>query len=64
MSNEPVVIEAELTAHTDMAWMIDDGDDAVWIPRSQCQCDSENPEHGETYEFTLPEWLALEKGLI
>jgi hypothetical protein len=38
-----------------------DPKDAVWMPLSQIELDG---EIGETCTVTLPEWLALEKGLI
>ena len=41
----------------------DDGDKdkAVWIPKSQCEIEPSPTGHG--YVITLPEWLAIEKGL-
>lgn len=39
-----------------LAWLIDDGNRQVWVPRSQVERD------GDT--FTMPEWLANEKGLL
>ena len=35
-----------------------DGNETVWLPKSQCGWD----EHTET--MTMPEWLAIDKGLI
>jgi hypothetical protein len=49
-------IAAELIGETDKAFHVDDGDHRVWLPKSQVERD------GQT--FTLPEWLAKEKGLI
>lgn len=40
-----------------LAWLIDDGDRQVWIPKSQAE---KNPDG----TFTMPEWLATEKGLL
>lgn len=44
--------------------MSDDGDDAkaVWLPKSQCERGDAKGQR--IYEFTVPEWLAQEKGLI
>jgi hypothetical protein len=51
-----VDIAAELRRETDRAWLIFDGDREAWIPKSQA-------ERGRD-TFTMPEWLAREKGLI
>lgn len=44
-----------------MTVLIDDGDMEVWLPESQIE-----DEHvdGDLVVFTIPEWLALDKGLI
>lgn len=41
---------------SDKAWKVTDDDQTFWLPKSQVERD------GDTY--TLPEWLATEKGLI
>ena len=64
MSNENIDIEAGLLAETDMAWLINDGDIGIWIPKSQCECEDPDPEIDGIYTFTLPEWLAIEKELV
>ena len=45
---------------TDKAWLIHDGMQEVWIPKSQ----SELHEDENDTIITMPEWLAREKGLI
>jgi hypothetical protein len=54
-------INCELRRETEKAWLIDDGNMEVWIPKSQ----------GELYEradgshdLFAEEWLLKEKGLI
>ena len=42
---------------TERAYLIFDGDNEVWLPKSQCERNSDGT-------FTLPEWLAREKGLL
>lgn len=42
---------------TDKAWLVNDGDNDVWLPKSQA-------ESNEDGTFTMPEWLALEKRFI
>jgi hypothetical protein len=50
-------ISAEIRVETARAWMVTDGTQEVWLPKSQA-------EHNGDGTFTLPEWLAMEKGLI
>lgn len=42
----------------------DDGEEknAVWLPRSQIEI--EQTREGRTIIVTVPEWLAMDKGLI
>jgi len=55
----------ELRYETDKAYCVYDGANEVWIPKSQVQ---ESQQIGGTlshdWEFTIPEWLAKEKGII
>lgn len=56
-----VDIICKLKHETDAAWLIDDGDRDVWLPKSQCELElSKNM----VCTITLPEWLAIEKELI
>jgi hypothetical protein len=50
-------IAAELLYETEKAYRISDGVNTEWVPKSQV----ENNNDGT---FTMPEWLAKEKGLI
>lgn len=50
-------IAAELRGETDLAYRIFDGDQTVWVPKSQV-------ERNDDGTFAMPEWLAKEKGLI
>lgn len=50
-------IMAEPRHETPRAWLIFDGGTQVWLPKSQA-------ERNDDGTFTLPEWLAKEKGLI
>jgi hypothetical protein len=57
MKSNLIDIPARLVHETDRAWLLDTGEDKpVWIPKSAAEFD------GET--LTLPEPLALEKGLV
>lgn len=54
--SETIEINAELVHETDLAWLIDDDGKRVWLPKSQCEYDGK-------VTFTVPEWMATEKGL-
>ena len=51
-----VDVSAELKRETDKAFLINDGDKEVWLPKSQVERDRNT--------FTMPEWLVQEKELI
>lgn len=60
----------DLTLHlhheTSLAYRVsDDGEDkgAVWLPKSQVEVEMLGPRGNEGI-FTLPQWLAQDKGLI
>ncbi len=42
----------------------DEDDGFVWLPKSQTAVDETNLVEGKVYTFTLPEWLAMNRGLI
>jgi hypothetical protein len=54
---ELVDIDCEIRHQTDLAYLIDDGDRKVWVPKSQV----ENNMDGTV---TMPFWLARDKGLV
>lgn len=54
---EVVDISASIEKETEKAWLITDGVTEVWVPKSQV----ENNEDGT---FTMPMWLAKEKGFV
>ena len=57
-SHERLVdIAAHIHAETDRAYRLFDGDKTEWVPKSQCERNSDGT-------FTMPEWLAQEKGFI
>lgn len=59
MSREPrlVDIAAQVRGETEKAFRLFDGDKTEWVPKSYV----ENNRDGT---FTMPEWLAQEKGFI
>lgn len=63
MKSDLIEVAVQLHHETEKAWLVsDDGDRtrAVWIPKSQAEIDAKGKHH----ELTMPEWLALDKGLI
>ena len=64
MKSDLIDIDVECTARTEKAVLVHAGDkaEAVWLPLSQCEIAPGGIPGIET--VTLPEWLALEKGLI
>ena len=45
------------------AFLIFDGENEVWIPKSQCELTVVKGK-GTLFDLELPEWLAKDKGLI
>jgi hypothetical protein len=65
------LIDIEVWVHreTDKALLVSlpaDGAVFVWVPRSQVEVFSVTQGRGGVYaaELTMPEWLAMERGLI
>lgn len=50
-------VAAELVRQTEKALLISDGVTEAWVPKSQV-------EDNRDGTFTMPEWLAKERGLI
>ena len=59
MSGESALVDiaAEIKVETAKAWLLFDGAREVWVPKSQV-------EPNDDGTFTMPEWLALDKGLL
>lgn len=53
-----VDIAGEIRGETQAAYRFFDGDNTVWLPKSQCEWDV------DAKTMAMPEWLAREKGLI
>ena len=56
--HEITEIAGEVHHETEKAYLFYDGINKVWLPKSQCQWDEDEQT------MSVPEWLALEKGLI
>lgn len=55
--SELIDIVASLQGETDKAYRLFDGKKTEWVPKSQVQDNHDG-------SFTMPEWLAQEKGFI
>lgn len=63
MRSDLIDVSVTLVHETDRAVLIDHGGDGnVWLPKSACEI--EKDANGKTWTLTLPERLAIEKGLI
>lgn len=58
MRSDLVDIEGEVRGQTEKAYRFYNGSVEVWLPKSQVEWDFDNKT------MAMPEWLALEKGLI
>jgi hypothetical protein len=50
-------VAAEIKGETDRAWRLCDGTKTEWVPKSQVEDNGDGT-------FTMPVWLAKEKGFI
>lgn len=59
MRGEPKLIDiaAELQFETDKAFRLFDGATTEWVPKSQVEDNGDGT-------FTMPEWLAKDKGFV
>lgn len=58
-----ITVAVELRHETDAAFLIFDGENEIWIPKSQCEMEAiEGKEN--LFDLELPEWLAKDKELI
>lgn len=58
---DQVDICVEFLRDSGRAIKVSDGNVEEWLPKSQIEYDG---EPGDTITVTMPNWLALEKGLI
>ena len=57
-NHDIIEIAGELRHETEKAYLLFDGTKEVWIPKSHGEWDANEKT------MQLPEWMALEKGLI
>jgi len=57
-----IILEAiyfdELIKETEIAWLVKIDKEEIWFPKSQCELDEDDKK------VEVPEWLAIEKGLV
>lgn len=68
-SRKQVEVEFRVKVETASAYLVDDGEDSdaveAWLPKSQIEFeDGVFPRVGDVAKALVPEWLAIEKGLI
>jgi hypothetical protein len=62
--SKTIEVAIEVKGKTDAAIFVTDGNESAWLPKSQIENGPDSFEIGQVYEITIPEWLALKKGLI
>ena len=60
--NDDVEVTVTVLRETDSALLVRDGLSEEWLPKSQIR--DRTKLKGDAEELTIPEWLALQKGLI
>lgn len=63
MADEGIEMTADFVRETEKAILINDGDNEVWLPKSQIDYHLDEFK-GVVYINDLPEWLAVDKGLV
>jgi hypothetical protein len=56
-NHDLVDVAGEVRAQTEKAIQFFDGDTLVWLPRAQIEVNDDGT-------VTMPEWLAIDKGLV
>lgn len=57
----PIEVFVEIKRETELAYLVSDGVNEFWLPKSQIEVELKKDDHAE---ITLPEWLAIEKGIV
>lgn len=61
------IISDTIIAETEEAYLLENGDHEVWIPKSQVfdrEFQSLDAKDHEIVNLEISEWLAIEKGLV
>lgn len=63
--DEGIEVEVEIVRETEAAWLVSNGDERYWLPKSQVTPISDpDPELGDFVAISVPEWLAENEGLV
>ena len=54
----------EIKHETDAAYLVFDGQNEIWLPKSQIKEKRQLDQKNNDFEFKIPEWLAIEKGIV
>jgi len=63
---EKIELSVLIKHETDMAYLIDNGGEDIWIPKSQVEYEESEGEDADgklLLNITIPEWLAIKTGL-
>lgn len=58
-----IEMTADFVRETEKAILISDGDNKIWLPKSQIDYELDEFK-GVVYLIDVPEWLAVDKGLV
>jgi len=61
VDKESIEFYGEIKKETERAYLVFDGANEIWLPKSQLE---KKRVKGNDCKFTIPEWLAKEKGII
>jgi hypothetical protein len=64
MPKETVEVAVEILEERDDSWLVSDGVEEVFIPKSQIEDSKDELEEGIHTTIEIPEWLAKDRGLI
>lgn len=56
-NHDIIEIAADLRRETEKAYLLYDGSKEAWVPKAQVENNSDGT-------FSMPEWLAMDKGFI
>jgi hypothetical protein len=64
-NDDPVEVNCVLLFDNEESYKIEDADGReIFLPKLHCALDPKDAEEGEDITVTMPEWLAVEKGLV
>ena len=64
MSNETVTMSVEYVRTHSGSILVDNGERVEWLPKNKIKVNSDGFNRGDIIEVEVPEWLAIDKGLV